>query len=184
MTTDVLFIQGAGEGAYVEDGLLAANLRELLGVGFEVRYPVMPNEGQANCTEWSRQIAQEVSQMRDAPVLVGHSVGGSILMKWLAETKLGKPIAAICLIAAPFWGGEGWRYEGYQELELPEDLAARLRPGSRVLLFQCRDDEIVPFGHLALYARLLPEATICELDEGGHQLNNDLSQVADRIKGL
>jgi len=29
-------------------------------------------------------------------------------------------------IANPFWGGKGWRYEGYEELALPKGVAARL----------------------------------------------------------
>ncbi len=45
-------------------------------------------------------------------------------------------------------------------------------------------DAIVPFDHLALYAQILPEATVCERDEGGHQFNNDLSFVAEDIKSL
>jgi hypothetical protein len=43
---------------------------------------------------------------------------------------------------------------------------------------------MVPFAHLALYAEQLPQATVCELDERGHQLNDDLSEVAADIRSL
>jgi hypothetical protein len=42
----------------------------------------------------------------------------------------------------------------------------------------------VPFAHLAIYAKKLPQATIREFDGRGHQFNNDLSEVAADIKSL
>ena len=83
-----------------------------------------------------------------------------------------------------FWGGNGWRYEGYEELALPEEPAAKLPTGASIFLYHCRDDEIIPFEHLTLYAQVLPQAAVRELDAGGHQLNNDLSEVARDIKAL
>ena len=45
MPKQVLFIQGGGQGAHATDADLAANLAQLLGGEFEVRYPFMPNRG-------------------------------------------------------------------------------------------------------------------------------------------
>jgi pimeloyl-ACP methyl ester carboxylesterase len=84
-------------------------------------------------------------------------------------------------MAVPFWGGDGWRYEGYEELELPKDLAAKLSQETPLFLYHCRDDDIVPYEHLALYKRLLPHAVMHPLDKGGHQFNNDLAPVAQDI---
>jgi hypothetical protein len=42
----------------------------------------------------------------------------------------------------------------------------------------------VPFAHLALYRQKLPQAAVCEIVSGGHQLNNDLTVVAKDIKSL
>jgi predicted alpha/beta hydrolase family esterase len=117
-------------------------------------------------------------------VIVGHSVGASVLMKWLSERKVEKAIAGVFLVACPFWGGDGWRYEGYEELALPPEFAAALPTGMPVYLYHCRDDAIVPFDHLALYAQALPQATVRAFDEGGHQLSDDLSAVARDIESL
>jgi len=88
------------------------------------------------------------------------------------------------LIATPFWGGDGWRYEGHQKLELPEDFAARLPQNAPVFLYHSHDDATVPFSHLALYATLLLKANVREIESGGHQLNNDLTLIATDIIGL
>ena len=96
-----------------------------------------------------------------------------------------KKIAGIFLIATPFWGGDkGWKYEGYEALALPEGHANQLPSNAPVFFYHSRDDEIVPFAHLALYAQKFPQATIRELNGGGHQLHNDLSEVVEDIKSL
>lgn len=184
MRGQVLFIQGAGRGAYEEDERLAASLRHTLGPRFEVRYPAMPNEDGASYEQWRRQIEQELTDMPGPVAVVGHSVGASVLVKWLSEREDENAIAGIFLVACPFWGGDGWRYEGYEELALSPGSAANFPTGVPVYLYHCRDDAIVPFVHLALYARALPRATVRALDEGGHQLNDDLSAVALDIEAL
>ena len=188
MTKHVLFIQGAGEGAYEEDKALAASLRQSLGPAYEVHYPAMPDEDNAPYDQWTRVIEQELASLPSPVILVGHSVGASVIAKWLSELKAEDPIAnairGVFLMSNPFWGGDGWRYDGYEELELPDRFAASLPKHIAIALYHARDDETVPFGHLALYTRILPQASVHEIDEGGHQLNNDLSAVAHDIKTL
>jgi predicted alpha/beta hydrolase family esterase len=184
MTQHLLFIQGAGQGAYEEDKELVANLRAELGPEYAVHYPAMPDEDDASYTEWSQRIANDVAEMQVPIILAGHSVGASVLIKWLSERRTDTPIAGVFLIATPFWGGDGWQYEGYEELMLPTGFAARLPKGMAVFLYHCRDDEIVPFDHLALYAQVLPQATVREFSAGGHQFNIHLSEVANDIRTL
>jgi uncharacterized protein len=184
MAKHVLFIQGAGEGAHHEDKKLADNLRQTLGSDYDVRYPVMPDEDNAPYDQWKQQVETELAGMSGPVHLVGHSVGASILAKCLTEIDVDHPVAGIFLISTPFWGGDGWQYEGYQQLELPIDFAARLPQDAPVFLYHCQDDAIVPFRHLALYARILPKATVRAFERGGHQLNNDLTVLAEDIINL
>jgi predicted alpha/beta hydrolase family esterase len=111
-------------------------------------------------------------------------LGGSFLLKYVSEEKIVKTIAGIFLIATPYWGGDGWQYEGYERVALPEDFASKLPRRTPIFFYHARDDESVPFAHLALYAKRLPQAFIHALDGGGHQLNNDLSEVVADIKSL
>ena len=185
MGRHVLFIHGAGEGALKEDEKLVASLRDSLGLPYEVYYPAMKNEDDPNYEIWVGQIKEELVTLNDAVVLVGHSVGASILLKFLSETEIKKNVLGIFLIATPFWGGDkGWKYDGYEKLVLPSEDSSKLPEDVPVFLYHSRDDEVVPFAHLALYAERFPKATIRELDGRGHQLNNDLSEVANDIKQL
>ena len=184
MNKQVLFIQGAGKGAYKEDEKLVASLRQLLGREYEVHFPAMHGEDDADYETWKRQIKKNLAELDGKVIVVGHSVGASILIKCLAEVDT-KKITGIFLIAAPFWGGDtGWKYEGYETLALPEGHANQLPSNAQVFFYHSHDDEIVPFAHLALYTQKYPQATIRELNGRGHQLNNDLSEVAEDIKSL
>lgn len=181
---DVLFIQGAGEGAYEEDKKLAASLQQSLGSEYNVRYPVMPDEDNAPYDQWTKRIETELATMAEPIILAGHSVGASVLIKYISETTPEKQIGGLFLMAGPFWGGDGWHYDGYETLELPEESASKVPQDAAIFLYHSRDDETVPFDHLALYAQVLPQATVREIDRGGHQLNNDLSEVANDIRSL
>lgn len=180
----VIFIQGAGEGAYEEDMLLARNLQKELGSGFDVRYPKMTDEANAPYDLWKQQIQEEITAEPEPVILVGHSMGASEMVKALTEMKINTPVIGIFLLASPFWGGKGWLYDGYEELELPEDAATQLPEDARIFLYHAYDDEIVPFDHLSLYKKLFPEALLRQVKDGGHQFNNDLSLVAKDIKTL
>src|SRR4051812_46860134 len=70
MTKHVLFIQGAGLGAYDEDQQLAESLRRALGPRFEIRYPSMPNEDDAPYEQWRQQIEQELAAVPGPVVIV------------------------------------------------------------------------------------------------------------------
>src|SRR5437762_3113394 len=155
MTKQVLFVQGGGEGAHEVDARLVANLRKELGPGFEIRYPAMPNEASPDYTAWKQRLAEEVAEMGDGAILVGHSVGAPILLRFLAERELRQRVAGIFLIAAPFVGDDGWQMEGS---ELPKDIGAKLPSGAPIFLYHGREDETVPFTHVGLYARALPRA--------------------------
>jgi predicted alpha/beta hydrolase family esterase len=176
----VLFIHGGGQGAYEADALLAESLQKELGSAYDVRYPRMPLEEDAGYLDWKVQIAAEFASLEDEVVLVGHSVGGSILLKFLSEEPVGISIAGLFLIAAPYFGGDqNWNYE---ELTLSPNFPEKLSRFARIFLYHSRDDEIVPFTHLAFYAAKLPQAMIREFDGRGHQFRNDVAEIARDIR--
>ena len=181
MKKRVLFDHGGGEGAYEEDKRMAASLPGVLGAAYDVRCPKMPNEDNPEYEAWKDRIAREIAALDGEVILVGHSLGASILLKYLCEEKVEKPLAGMFSIAAPYWGAEDWQVSEYA---LQENLASN-RPNKLPMFFyHSRDDEWVPFEHLALYAEKFPQATVREFDGRGHQFNDDLSEVARDIGRL
>ena len=108
MKRQLLFVHGGGEGAYEEDRTLAASLRDALGGGYQVRCPKMPDEDSPQYAAWRDRIASELAELDGEVSLVGHSLGASILLKYISEERTATPIAGAFLVAAPYWGVEDW----------------------------------------------------------------------------
>jgi predicted alpha/beta hydrolase family esterase len=181
LKSHVLFVHGGGEGAHEADEKLAVSLRDALGGGYDVRSPKMPNEGSPEVEAWKDRISEELAAMDGEVVLVGHSVGAFVLLKYLSEEEPEKPVAGLLLVAAPYVGTGGWELDEYA---LREDFASELPEGLQMFLYHGRDDEEVPFEHLALYEANLPRAAVRVSDGRGHQFGDDLSEVARDIREI
>lgn len=181
MRKQILFIQGGGDGGYEAGSKLVASLQKTLGNDYEISYPRMQTDNSAPDFGWPKQIGKEIDKLRDDLILVAHSLGASLLLKYLSENTVSKKIAGIFLVATPFWRGkEKW----VQGLKLREDFAESLPKNSRIFFYHCRDDEEVPFDHLASYRHKLSAATFREIESGGHQMGDHLNVVVKDIKGL
>jgi pimeloyl-ACP methyl ester carboxylesterase len=179
-TRQILFIQGGGAGTHDEwDDKLVESLRRELGTEYEVCYPRMPDEGDPSYARWAGAIRREMADLDDGAVVAGHSVGAAILVNALAEQPPERGLRAIVLIAAPFVGEGGWPSD---EFGLTSDLGARLPPGVRVHVFHGLQDETAPPSHADLYALAIPQAQVRQLPGRDHQLNNDLSEVAEAVR--
>ncbi|HEU4571715.1 MAG TPA: alpha/beta fold hydrolase [Candidatus Limnocylindrales bacterium] len=178
----MLFIQGGGANVHDEwDEALVASLRAALGDGFDVRYPRMPAEHDPSAATWVPAIRDEVAALDEGAAVVGHSVGGTLLMHTLVQAAPPGRLGAIVLVATPFVGEGGWPPD---EFELPSHLGSRLPPGVPVHLFHGLEDDTVPPAHADLYARAIPGAEVHRLPGRDHQLGNDPREVATLIRGL
>jgi hypothetical protein len=178
----VLFIQGGGAGAHDEwDNKLVDSLRRELGPGYHVRYPRMPNETDPSYTMWKAALAEEIASLDDGAILIGHSVGGTILINALAEAPPNRELAGVFLIAAPFVGAGGWPSE---DIKPAADLGTRLPPKTTIYLYHGSKDDTAPFAHVDLYEGAMPGAVVHRLHGRNHQLNNDLTEVAAGVRAL
>ena len=178
----LLFVQGGGKGSHDEwDNKLVDSLRQALGQDFEIHYPQMPREEDPSYTGWKTTLEGVLATLQAGAILVGHSLGGAILIGVLADQSSARELGAIFLIAAPFVGEGGWSAD---DLEFPPGLGARLPAGVPIHLYHGLEDEVVPAAHIDLYARAVPQARIHRLRGRDHQLNNDMREVAGEILSL
>jgi predicted alpha/beta hydrolase family esterase len=178
----ILFVQGGGEGVHDHwDNVLVESLDSELGPSYEIRYPVMPNEAEPSYPVWKVALQKELAALGDGAIVVGHSVGGTVLIHALAESAPAVDLAAICLIAAPFIGTGGWSSD---DIEPRPELADRLPAGVPIFLYHGGSDDVVPPSHVELYARALSRARVRRLENRDHQLDNRLSEVAADIRSL
>ena len=82
----VLFIPGAGDPRHPQGSAhLADYLARELGDAFELVAPDMPNAEDPHYRSWRDAIERLLPELGDEPLLIGHSFGGSVLVKYLAE---------------------------------------------------------------------------------------------------
>jgi uncharacterized protein len=148
-----------------------------LPTGYRVIAPEMPDADNPHYQPWRDRIAQELEAI-DEVILVGHSFGGSVLLKYLAEGSYQKPVRGLFLVSVPNWGPDGWAYDEYA---VSEDVGSRL-PASRIFLYHSRDDPGVPFAHLGYYHEHLPMAIVRPIDGSEHSFVDGLPTLVDDIK--
>jgi predicted alpha/beta hydrolase family esterase len=183
MAKQVLFIHGAGNKRNPDgSGNLIAYLQDQLGSDYEVLAPDMPDPDHPQYAAWRTQIEKALAALSDGAMLIGHSVGGSVLLKCLACGAYHKHVAGLFLVAAPYWGKDAdWQID---EFMLPEKFAANLPEIAQIFLYHSRHDEEVPFAHLGYYQEQLPQATARALDGHEHAFTDGLPALVDDIKHL
>ena len=182
MTHQVLFIQGGGEDTHESwDNRLRESLERELGPDYAVRYPRMPHEAAPKYAAWKAALTRHFAGLDEGALLIGHSIGGTILIRTLADDPPKLSFGGIFLIAAPFVGDGGWHSEDLAPLL---DLGATLPRTDADLSLSRKQGQTAPFEHVHLYAKAIPRAVVRRLDGRDHQLNDDMSEVAADILRL
>lgn len=123
MKKQILFIQGGGDNGYEADKSLAASLQKVMGDDYNIQYPELGSDESLPDFGWVQQIHKVIAGMKSHFFLVGHSLGASMILKYLTENTADKNIKAIFLAATPFWSGnEDWK----QGLKLKENFEHKL----------------------------------------------------------
>lgn len=180
---NVLFLHSAGaQGFHQGSSDLVANLQIALGDECNLVCPNMPNPESPAYQSWKDKLQEQLEVLKGELLMIGHSLGGSVLLKYLSEHQSQNNISGLFLIAAPFWGiDEHWQAD---EFVLREDFASRLTHIPNIFFYHSQDDEVVPVQHLRLYATCVPHATVRALDRFGHAFKDHCHQLIDDINPL
>ena len=175
----VLAVHAAGDPRHPEgSGQLFDWLGQELGSAYRVLAPTMPEPDEPHYRPWRGRIEQELGSIQGGAILFGHSFGGSVLVKYLAEGSVPVAVRGLFLASVPFWAPGGWEYEEY---DLPDDFADHLAQAP-IFLYHSRGDPEVPFAHMGLYAAKLPQATLRPIDGAEHSFTGGLPQLVADIR--
>lgn len=182
MTRPVLFIHSGGsQGPHEGSSDLVNYLRNGLRKDHVVLYPKMPEPDSPDYELWKLTLDRELSALENEIILVGHSLGASVLLKYLSEEPCDKSIAGLFLVAPVYFGKRDWKVEEYS---LKRDFETELLGIPRIFLYHSRNDTVVPFTHLVKFADKLPNS-VCRAFEGrGHLFSNGLPELVEDIKNL
>lgn len=156
-------------------------LGERLGSDYQVIAPRMPNAANARYVEWKIWFEKHVPFLDEKVILIGHSLGGCFLARYLSEEKFPKTISGTFLIAAPFGPGE----DGHLTEFVPHGPLTLLEAqGGMVYLYHSKDDEVVPFTECEKYRTALPTATVRIFEDQNHFIDDEIPGLVDDIKVL
>ena len=131
-----------------------ADLEQKLEKKFEIIRPRMPLQDNAKYRDWKIFFDRYVPLLRKNFILIGSSLGGIFLAKYLSENKLSKKALSVYLVCAPFDGSlssedlvGGFRLKA--DISLIEKNCMNLH-----ILFS-KDDDIVPVSHAEKYRNKL-----------------------------
>lgn len=183
MKKQILFVHSAGpQGERQGSGGLVRYMEKELGEEFELRHPAMPAPESPVYEDWKREIKEGFTNLSKGSILIGHSLGGSALLKFLSEEKLELSFSALILIASPVWGmNADWDKEDFL---LASGFPSKLPEGLAIFLFYSVHEEVVPFEHAEKYAELLPSARLRQIPGSSHLFENGLPELVEEIKCL
>ncbi|WP_431802421.1 alpha/beta hydrolase [Halobacillus andaensis] len=183
MKKQVLFIHSAGPQEHNEGSSnLITCLQKSLPEKYKFSAPAMPQPENPNYQSWKDTVKKEFSEIEDEVILIGHSLGGSVLLKYLSEEPCGLSITGLFLLGSPYWGlDSNWQFE---EFALSEDFATRLPRRLQIFLYHSLDDNVVPFSHFEHYVHKLPHAQTRRFDDYGHLFKKGLPELLFDIKSL
>lgn len=175
---DIFLVHGAGRT--VNDPTIR-NLGALLSDSFQPR-PLDMGSGAVEPKHWMDTLSVHLGSMGGNDVLIGHSLGASQILKWLAEHKPAQLPKAVFALACPFWGAKDWNADEYR---LSPNSAAVLSRIDLISFWQGGDDSTVPPAHLERYRDLVPFAEFSLLPGIRHDFDRaSLELVANRVRQI
>lgn len=134
-------------------------LDEKLGRNFHIIRPRMPLQDNAKYEEWKIHFGRYVPYLKGKVILIGESLGGIFLAKYLSENKLPKKVLSTYLVCPPF-----------DNDLIGEDLVGGFNLSKKLLIINentknlylmfSKDDDCVPVSHAEKYRKKLPHAKI------------------------
>jgi len=156
-----------------------SSLQQELGPSFDVLIPQMPNTANASFSEWSIYFNKVKRLLDQDVILVGHSLGGIFLAKYLADDTLRSDFLflykAVILIAAPY-SDESEESLGDFKLIVPILENAHL--------FHSTDDPVVPYSEMAKYRKVLPNSTLYIFNDRQHFNQETFPELVELIRKL
>ena len=167
-------IRASQSGRGWKDGL-----QEDFGGEYEVVMPSMPCCDNAKYEEWKVVFERLIPYLDKKIVLVGHSLGGIFLIKYLSENIISRKIDSLHLVSAPFWVGKEIEKKG--GFTFDNDLISLTKQAKQIFLYHSKDDFIVPFSDSEKFVELLPSINMISFEDKGHFIGGDFPELVSNI---
>ena len=149
---------------------------------FDIFRPRMPLQENAKYKDWKIMFEKFIPFLKNDVILMGGSLGGIFLAKYLSENKFPKKIKSVYLVCAPF-----------DDTCPTEDLVGGFKLKSDISMIEenckdttflfSKDDEVVPVSHAEKYRNKLPNVKIVVYkSKNGHFQISKFPEIVKMIK--
>lgn len=145
---------------------------------FDVIRLDMPCKQNAHYLEWKIWFQRHIEFLRDGVVLVGHSLGGNFLAKYLSEEDFPLSIKQLHLVAA-----SGFSFD--------DDFKIKNFPGKfntqkieQVHIYHSTDDTVVPLGESKKYHESIPGSHLHIFNDRFHFIEKEFPELFANIAGF
>jgi len=165
---------GEGKGSYD----LVHYLKSKLSDEFEILFPKIEKPNIPTYKKYKEMFSSSFAKITEPVILIGHSLGGSTLLKYLSEENPNIAISGLFLVSTPHWKSN------MKEFQLKENFQSSLKDIPAVFLYHSKDDVDVPFESLKFYKTALKTAIVNELPGKEHVFPKGLPKLVSDIKKL
>ncbi|MEN2767070.1 alpha/beta hydrolase [Ornithinibacillus xuwenensis] len=181
MKKQVLFIHCAGpQGNQQGSEGLVEYLQQNLSNEYSLLNPSMPNPEEPVYHQWKKELQKNFDSLTGEVILVGHSLGGTVLLKYLSEEECNVSIRGLFIVATPYWGID--RDWSRSDFVLDERFYAKLPQSIDTYFYHSMHDETVPINHLVQLTKGFADTTIRIQDGSSHLFENGLAELVVDIK--
>ena len=154
-----------------------------LGKKFQIIKPRFPLQDNAKYEDWKIWFERYIPLLNNNVILVGGSLGGIFLAKYLSENKFPKKLLSVYMICPPFDNtilGE----DLVGGFKLKSDLSLIEKNCKDVTLMFSADDDCVPVSHAEKYRNKLKDSKIIIYkSKNGHFKISKFPEIVKMIKG-
>ncbi len=155
-------------------------LQEELGPTFDVFQARMPNSTNANYAEWKIMFDKILEKVDDDIVLIGHSLGGLFLVKYLSENNSAKKIKSLFLVSTPFDEANEQSLGSFViDASKVESIEGKT---DHIFLYYSKDDPLVRLSESDKYLKKLPNALLQTFDNRGHFRQEKFPEIVNDLQ--
>lgn len=143
---------------------------------YQVIRPDMPCKVNARYSEWKIWFERHIEFLRDDIILIGHSLGGNFLAKYLAEEDFPIRIKQLHLVAPSY----GFTKDDFNIKEFPEKLMEKKIP--EIHIYHSKDDTIVLITESEKYHKQIPSSHFHIFEDRFHFLDETFPELFETIQ--
>ncbi len=155
------------------------NIDDFLTISlYQVIVPTMPSKHNSKYNEWKIWFERHFEFLEDNIILIGHSLGGIFLAKYLSENIFPFSIKQLHFVAPVYWKNEdlaSFSFEEFPNKFFENNI-------EEIHIYHSTDDKVVPIADSEKYFEKLSQAYFHRFTDRGHFLDETFPELFENIK--